>query len=116
MLKVRMPMSVSSAMAIAQRGTHKHEDGVVFSHDTRLHGTSIIRLTEHQVTAFLSGVACPTLVVRARDGWPVPEGVVQRRLQAIGDQTSIAFVDGGHHAHMDNPQDTLAAILPFLSP
>lgn len=115
MLKVRMPLSHRSAMKIAERGTHKVDEGFVFSHDTRLHGTSMLRLSEDQVAALMSSIRCPTLLVRARQGWPAPDEVVKRRLDALGDVLQIAHVDGGHHAHMDDPQGTLDVVLPFLS-
>lgn len=115
MLKVRMPLSHQSAMKIAERGTNKTDEGYVFSHDTRLHGTSMLRLNEAQVNALMSAIQCPTLLVRARDGWPAPDDVIKRRLDALSHVLQIEHVDGGHHMHMDDPQGTLDVVLPFLS-
>jgi pimeloyl-ACP methyl ester carboxylesterase len=103
-----------SARILVERGTTETEDGVAFTHDPRLRTRSRVRFTEDQVLAFLAGIDCPTLLIRARDGWPVPEDVVARRVAAI-DETEVGFVEGGHHVHLTHPERVAPLIREFFT-
>ena len=72
-----------------------------------------MRLTEEQVLAFLGSIQCPVLAVRAEEGWPFPEEVVARRLDAIAD-IRTARVEGGHHVHLTHPERVASLVGEFL--
>lgn len=113
MKRARMPMRDEDLHTLALRGTHATPQGVAFSHDPRLQGASMMRLTQQQVDAFFARITAPTLVLRAQDGWPVTPAFAQARLRAMG-SPQTATIPGGHHAHMEHPHAALDVILPFL--
>ena len=104
-----------SARILVERGTVATDGGVVFAHDPRLKTRSRVRFTEDQVLAFLAGIRCPALLIRANEGWPVPEEVVARRAAVIHD-AEVEIVAGGHHVHLTNPERVAPLIREFLSP
>lgn len=108
-------LSPQAAATLLARGLEAREDGRVhWRADPRLRLPSRVRLTEAQVLAFLRGIACPTLVVRARPGMPVDEDLAATRLAAIAGVT-VAEVAGGHHVHLDDPEPVAALLRPFLT-
>lgn len=117
-LKARMrsgaDLNPESARLLVERGTEVCDDGVRFRHDPRLKLPSRTRLTEDQVLAFLRGVSCPVLAIRPKDGWPVPEDIIDRRLGAFTQLKRIE-VEGGHHVHLTHPDLVADAIAEFLS-
>jgi hypothetical protein len=50
-----------SAKAIVKRGTLNVEGGVMFAHDPRLVGKSMMRFRETDVLGFLKRIRCPVL-------------------------------------------------------
>ena len=103
----------ASARLLVERGVEMVAGGVRFTFDPRLRTSSRIRLTEEQVLAFLAGIDCPVLAVRASRGWPFPEQVIARRMAAIVDLRT-AQVDGGHHVHLTHPERVAPLIREFF--
>jgi len=102
-----------AARMLVERSVEPVARGVRFSHDPRLKTSSRIRLTEDQVLAFLGKIECPVLIVRAKQGWPFPEQIVARRLEAIADLRT-AWVEGGHHVHLIHPERVAPLVREFL--
>jgi pimeloyl-ACP methyl ester carboxylesterase len=102
-----------TARILVERGTVATDEGVVFTHDPRLRTRSRIRFTEDQVLAFLGRIRCPALLIRASEGWPVPEEVVARRTAVIPN-AEVAVVPGGHHVHLTHPERVAPLIQGFL--
>lgn len=102
-----------AARRLFERGTTAAPDGLRFTYDPRLRARSRVRLTEDQVRAFLTAIACPTLVVRAQDGWPFPADQVRERLALVRDLTLVE-VEGGHHVHLMHPERVAPALQEFL--
>lgn len=113
MLSARMPMSEHGARVIAERNTRPVDGGLEFSYDPMLQTSSLLRLTEPHLIAFMNEITAPTLFVRAEEGWPVSDEVAQRRLSAFS-EIEVVHVAGGHHVHLDDPGDTAAHIRRFL--
>jgi pimeloyl-ACP methyl ester carboxylesterase len=103
-----------SARTLVERGTELVEEGIRFTHDSRLRTRSRTRLTENQALAFLAGITCPVLAVRALQGWPFPEEVVMARLAVIKD-LETAEIEGGHHVHLTNPERVAPLINRFFT-
>jgi pimeloyl-ACP methyl ester carboxylesterase len=103
-----------AARVLVERGTEKNEDGVRFTHDPRLRTRSRTRLTEDQALAFLAGITCPVLAVRALQGWPFPEEIVVARLAMI-QNLETAEIEGGHHVHLTHPERVAPLINRFFS-
>jgi pimeloyl-ACP methyl ester carboxylesterase len=102
-----------SARLLVERASEPCGEGVRFTHDPRLKTRSRMRLTEDQVMAFLRGIRCPVLAVRASGGWNYPEDVVAARLAVISELRAVE-VDGGHHVHLTNPERVAPLIRDFL--
>jgi pimeloyl-ACP methyl ester carboxylesterase len=54
------------------------------------------------------------LAVKASQGWPFPEDIVEARLALIS-HLERAEVDGGHHVHLTHPQRVAPLVREFLS-
>ena len=112
-------MSLASAEILAERSTRPvaadgtEGTGFMWRSDPRLRCTSGMRLTESQVEAFLRRIACPTLMVRALDGYPFEEGFWERRQSMIA-QGQVVEVTGGHHVHMEDAAHIAAIIAAAL--
>ena len=67
-----------------------------------------------EALAFLAGITCPVLAVRALQGWPFPEEVVMARLAVI-QHLETAEVEGGHHVHLTHPDRVAPIVSQFMS-
>ena len=73
-----------------------------------------MRFVHEQVQAILAKITAPTLLLRAEDGWPTPEGLMEKRVQAVQD-LELVTVPGGHHVHLDHPDSVGPIVAEFLS-
>lgn len=105
--------SRQAARLLAERGTERCAGGVRFAHDRRLRARSALRLTEDQVLAFLRRIRCPVLVVRAQNGWPTDPARTRARYEAIPG-ARILRVSGGHHVHLEQPEQVAGPVGRFL--
>ncbi|MCO5172031.1 MAG: alpha/beta fold hydrolase [Planctomycetes bacterium] len=101
------------ARALVERGTRDGQSGVAWRSDPRLRGTSPFRITEGHVRAFLGRITAPTLLVRARDGYPFDADLLAARAAAVPG-LRLLTVDGGHHVHLDAPERVAPAIAAHL--
>jgi len=101
------------AQFLVERGSREVAGGYVWRCDPRLRRSLPIRFNEAQVLAFLRRIEAPTLVLRAHDGMPAPEGLVERRLSCVRNYTLIQC-GGGHHLHMTRPAETAAEIVSWF--
>ena len=113
MLQARMPMGEDGARAIAQRNLREDPDGrSFFGYDPLLQTSSLLRVTAGHVTAWLSAIEAPTLLIRAEQGWPVDPAYAERLLGLIQD-LRVEVLDGGHHLHLDDPAPVASHIQRF---
>lgn len=103
-----------SLRAIAERVARRTDEGWQFGHDPKLQASSRLRMTEKQVLSFLAEIACPVLLVRPEDGWSVDESMYRRRVEAVDDM-EVVSVEGGHHVHLEAPDQLCEAVGRFLS-
>lgn len=103
-----------SARLLVERGTASGDGGVSFTFDQRLRARSRLRLTEEHVLAFLAGIECPVLAVRASHGWPFPEDEIERRLRAISDLV-VSEIEGGHHVHLTHAERVAPLLNSFFA-
>jgi pimeloyl-ACP methyl ester carboxylesterase len=64
--------------------------GFTFRHDKRIIAPALLSASEDQVLAFLSRIACPTLVVTAENGWPFSPTLFGARMRAVGAAAAAA--------------------------
>ncbi|KAG5188541.1 Alpha/Beta hydrolase protein [Tribonema minus] len=75
--------------------------GVRFRYDLRLRAYSSTYLSEDTVSAFLSNIACPCLLVTGQTGFPLSGGF-RARMQTLGPRLADhAHLPGSHHLHLD---------------
>ncbi len=104
-----------SADLIARRNLRPCEGGFTWSTDPRLRGASAAKMTRAQVDTMLAGLPRKTLLLMADDGLaathPKRFGTFAGRIPDV----ILEEVPGGHHFHMQEGVDTLAArITRFL--
>jgi pimeloyl-ACP methyl ester carboxylesterase len=105
-------MSEDSARLLVERGSRASDERFVWRSDSRLRITSRQYFDEAVVHAYLRNISCPTLLLRAEEGWPVdPEMMRARREQISG--LRFEKLPGHHHLHMDDPAPTAAAVKAF---
>lgn len=99
-------LSPPAAKLIAERNLKPVDGGWCWSHDARLQGASAFKLTEAHNRAVLTGLSMPGLLLLAENG------VRQRgELPELPDTMEVRMVPGGHHCHMDEASDVVAAAL-----
>lgn len=113
--KATLGMTESSAATLLARGMRDVEDGVAWRTDPRLRVPSLFRLTEEHVHAFLKRIACPVLVVHAKDGYPFDAAWIHAQLGCMTD-LEVVHVPGGHHVHLDEPERVAPHIVAFMRP
>ena len=115
LLQVNPALPSEAATLIVTRGTQPApEGGVTWRSDPRLRGFSPMRITEEHVTAFLERIACPTLLIRGREGYPFDPRGIGLRIGQVRDMR-VEEVPGGHHVHMEHPARVGELLRPFLS-
>jgi pimeloyl-ACP methyl ester carboxylesterase len=107
-------MQPSSAQTLLRRGLFEALPGRWdWRADSRLRLPSRLRMSEAQVTAFLRRIACPTLLLRAVPGMPVPSDYFEARAACIADLRLVER-PGGHHIHLDDPATVAELVSSFL--
>ena len=102
-------LSLIGARLLTERGTKPTEGGVTWRSDPRLKVPSAFRMSESQVLAFIRAIQCSVLVIRAKQGLPFDEKIIEQRLKSFSKMT-LKEVEGGHHVHLDSP-DLVASLL-----
>jgi len=118
-------LKTESLRALVSRGVKSVDNGVVFLHDKKLKCTGHQRITERQSTAFLKELACPALLVCGKEGfyYAKPDlynfvGFIEERRAAVESygktKVGMAFISGGHHCHLDYPEEMVDPVLALL--
>jgi pimeloyl-ACP methyl ester carboxylesterase len=95
-------MSEQAARVLVSRSARLVDGGASWRSDPRLRSPALLRLTRDQVYAFLGRITCPTLIVRALDGFPFDADEARNQVRHIPDGR-VVEVEGGHHVHLDDP-------------
>jgi pimeloyl-ACP methyl ester carboxylesterase len=107
-------MDRDAARLIVERNLREVEGGVAWRSDPRLKLPGHVRSDETTVQAWLAAIECPVLVVAADPAPPYfTPSVRDARLHALKDGRCVE-VKGGHHLHMEQPEQVAAVLRPFL--
>ena len=98
---------------VVRRGLAAKGAGFVWRSDPRLRIPSGQRLTPGQAEAVLARIAAPVLLVRARQGIPIPPALFAS-MQAAVRTLTLVELDGGHHVHLEHPGAVAEAVAGFL--
>lgn len=90
-----------AAEMLCRRGLKQSGGRWFWRNDGHLTIPSSRPMTEPEVLAFLARVSAPVLLVRAENGLPFSEKLMQARLEALSEVTLVR-VAGGHHVHLED--------------
>jgi pimeloyl-ACP methyl ester carboxylesterase len=112
-------MSVSDlgfdqAKLLVERGLQAEHDGMSWRSDAKLRLTTPIRITLDQAKNIFQAIECPVQLIRGHQGFDMVKNGESVYGSLISQFSSIS-IDGGHHPHMEFPQQVLTEIAVFLA-
>lgn len=114
-------LTEQSARILMKRGVKKHpsKDGLIFTRDIRQKLPTLDPApTEETMIKFINRMKCDILVIRAKQGaYQLPPSLRQKYYSIYERNCRLfqdAEIDGTHHLHMNNPEQTARAINEFL--
>lgn len=109
---IKTKIEYEDALLLCQRGMVMSEQGYVWQHDKRLSDPSPLKLTEEQVRTILSNIKVPTCLIQASDGF---HGELFKQRSAFVTHKKVHYMlKGGHHIHMEQPEEVSKIIKDFL--
>lgn len=99
---------------LVERNLQQIEDGWIWRSDSRLTTQSLFRLTEEQADNLMEAITCPFLFIHGEKGMDIFKKNLNKykdRLKSLQE----AVVSGGHHCHMEYPQQVAEIIKRFYS-
>lgn len=100
------------ARKLVLRGMQEEDAGFRWRHDPRLLFPSPLQLTEPQVLNCLKDIQAPTALILANQGFRFHEAFMSARIDCIP-HIERFYLDGGHHVHMEYPQEIYAIAQSF---
>lgn len=104
----------AAAELLVNRNLYEQDGELRWRTDRRLRTISSLRVTDGQATSFMQNIKCPTLAIRGDKGYKMMRQKMLERAQWL-EQLSIVECKGGHHLHMDNPEQVALQITQFLN-
>ena len=105
----------ASARLIMEYATEKVATGYRLRSDARLNFRSPLMLSPPQTEAFISAVKQPALVVLGEQGIIQHRGPASETLKLFPNVQHMT-IQGGHHVHMEAPQQVATRFLEFIRP
>lgn len=108
-------LSEPAARLIVERGiAPAPEGGFAWRSDARLTRPTAVRMTEPQMRDVIAAIDCPVRLVHAIPAFEFfPADARDARAACLRD-VEVIGIDGGHHLHMELPEQVAAALGPFL--
>ena len=108
-------LSKENAALIVKRGIKENEAGWQWRSDPRLRTSSPYRLTIEQANALVSGLSqCPLLLIYGNKGMEMVQRGI-KEFKNLVPEMKIIELQGGHHVHMEQTEQTAKAILTFIN-
>lgn len=107
-------LSEPVARLLVERGTRAVDGGWCWSTDQRLTISTATRMTEGQVRDLLRHVECPVRAIFAAPAQPYFPEPLRSERAALPPRGEHVVLAGGHHLHMEQPEEVAAAIGDFL--
>lgn len=107
-------LSEPVARLLVERGVTAVDGGYVWSSDPRLTLPTMTRMTEPQIRHLVAGIGCPAKAIFADPAQPYLPDALRRERVALMPRGELVVLSGGHHLHMEQPQDVAAAIGDFF--
>ena len=107
-------ISEENAALLLIRNMNKTEQGYEWRSDPRLRLPSAMMLTPEQVKAFIELITMPVLLLYGIDGFVNRYPEVKKRI-AYHPHILTKELDGGHHLHMQYPEQVISSLLQFIN-
>ncbi|WP_419421350.1 alpha/beta fold hydrolase (plasmid) [Legionella sp. D16C41] len=107
-------ISSQAAQALVKRGTVKSDEGWHWTFDKRLRCVSSTLPGEDELRQMFKAIEVPVCLIRAKQGVVYPQDLFKSRAECLKDLI-VQEVQGGHHAHMDNPIPVANLISQFFN-
>ncbi|WP_158678263.1 alpha/beta fold hydrolase [Pseudoalteromonas sp. T1lg23B] len=107
-------LTQEDAALLMQRNSQQVEGGFYLTIDPRLKTASAIRFSVAQAKAMLVDVTTPSLLILSDKGLGFVKDNYDLFIDGFKDIT-VEEVSGGHHCHMDNPQECVSLIEQHLN-
>lgn len=105
--------SYDSAKLLVERNLEQQGGELLWRTDRRLRTISSLLMTDEQVEAFLRNIQCQVLAISGSKGYEFMRKRLAQRKSFVKNLRTESCA-GGHHVHMDNPEDVANAIKQFL--
>ncbi|WP_419421135.1 alpha/beta fold hydrolase [Legionella sp. D16C41] len=105
-------LSFEFVKLLCERGVSEVNGQFYWHHDRRLVYPSPLRLTETQILSCLQGITAPISLILAKQGSLFNENDIKHRIAAVKN-LQIFSVDGGHHLHMEKPDEVAKHLANF---
>ena len=113
--RVGSRLAESAARLLVERGSRAVDGGYIWSSDPRLTLPTFLRPTQAQVNDLVAGIACPARVIFADPAQPYLPDALRRERAALLPRGELVVIEGGHHLHMEEPEEVAAAIGDFFT-
>ncbi|MFA3789865.1 alpha/beta fold hydrolase [Aliiglaciecola sp. SL4] len=107
-------LTEEAATLLVNRNLLEQNGELRFRTDRRLRTLSSVRLTDEQAKHFMQNIQAPTLAIMGTSGYEVMREKVQERLEWVANLSHVTC-EGGHHLHMDYPEEIATKLLNFLA-
>jgi len=107
----KLPLSDKQAGILAARGLIETDDGWLWRADPRLRGVSEFKLNMEHIEGFLGSISCPVQLTVTSKGVAGRQPELLQQVALALPQLELLVLDGGHHLHMDDQADAIAAAL-----
>jgi len=101
------------AALIVKRGLVKDADGYVWCSDSRLRTTSPYRLMLSQAEQFVRDIEAPVQLIHGSKGMDMVSSGI-KHFGPLFKTLSAHELSGGHHVHMEQPEQTAKLITSFI--
>ena len=107
-------MSEVSVKTLLKRGLKKTSRGFIWRNDPKLKIKSRLYLNEEQVVTMLKNITAPVLLIESKDSkMEIWKQLIKSRIGIIKN-LEHKFVTGGHHPHLENPEEISKLIKIFV--
>lgn len=106
-------LSMDAAELLVNRNLFEQDGELRWRTDRRLRSISSLRVTDDQAEHFMRAIKCPMLAILGTTGYEMMREKMRQRLDWV-ENLEVVSCEGGHHLHMDNPDDVGGYILQFL--
>ena len=108
-------LSPANARALVERGLVQRGEHWQWRSDPALTLPSAVYMAETQVQAMLAAISCPALLLQADPPGRFITPLLQQQRQACVPGLQVVALPGGHHLHMENADQTSAAVVEFFN-